>query len=346
MNKKTLTAVFVVIIGLVLIAGPGFAEPITIRIADHSPPKGIRADGINYFTDKVEKTVPGKVKFEVYWGSSLLKHKEMLKGVGRGASDMATYWTGHAKKELPVWQSLTKVIIGPKSEITGTEILLNLTDEIKAFEEDLTKWDLKVIGYHKVSAYCLYMTKPLGSLSDLKGLKVRAPDPSHLSMLGAIGATPIFMPMGECYTAMQRGAIDGVFTPLESGHRFKFHEVAKSIYPCMPIWGSVPSAFIMNKNTWNKLDAETQKVFTTVGREMSLRIAELTQNGYARMRNDFKKAGATVQDPPEADIMAWAQLPEVKKLPEEWIKEAEKNGLDGKGIMQRLQTMVNAAIAK
>ena len=102
------------ILGLVLIAGPGYAEPITIRIADHSPPKGVRADGINYFIDNVEKMAPGKVKFEVYWGSSLLKHKEMLKGVGKGAADMAFYWTGHAKNELPAWQALTKVILGPK----------------------------------------------------------------------------------------------------------------------------------------------------------------------------------------------------------------------------------------
>ena len=208
----------------------------------------------------------------------------------------------------------------------------------------MAKWNLKVVGYHKISAYCLFMTKPLSSLSDLKGRKVRSPDPAHLAMLKAIGATPIFMPMGECYTAIQRGAIDGVFVPLEGAHRFKFHEVAKYIYPCMPFWGSVPSAFIMNVKTWNKLDAETQKAFTQVGRETSLHISELVQNGYGRMRDDFIKSGATVKDAPIEEIMAWTQLPMVKALPEEWVKESAKSGLDGAAIMQRLQEVVGSAI--
>lgn len=320
------------------------AKPLIIRIAEHSPSKGMRADGIKWMIEKVEKQTGGQIKFEVYWGGSLLKAKEMIRGVGKGSADMAFIWPAYSPKELPVWQSLTTVVLGPKDVRKATALCMRLTHEIPAFKADYAKWNLKVLGFHQVSGYNLFMTKPLGSIYDLKGMKVRSPDPSHLTMLKAIGATPIFMPMSECYTAMQRGAIDGVFCPLESGHRFKFHEVAKHMYPCLPVWGSVPNVASINIHTWNKVPKESQHIMEDVFRQMSMYIADSIETGYGRFRADFKKAGATVTDMPDADLEKWSQMPEVATLPAAWVKKANELGLPGDMIMSRLKELVADAM--
>lgn len=343
--KKALWAAvgLVFLMGLV---GGAYAEtkPMIIRIADHSPPKGFRADGINWMIKRVEEQSGGKIKFEVYWGGSLLKAKEMIRGVGKGAADMAFIWPGYSPKELPVWHALTAIAIGPKDVRKAAQFMIKLTDEIPAFKADYAKWNLKVLGFHTNTGFCLYMTKPVDSIYDLKGLKVRAPDPGHLTMLKAIGATPIYMPMGECYTAMQRRTIDGVFTPLESGHRFKFHEVAKHIYPCLAVWGTVPNVASINIDTWNKIPKDLQGRMEVIFKEMTMYLGDSVQNGYAKMRDDFEKAGATVKDMPDEDLMKWGRMPEVAALPEEWVKKANDLGLPGDAIMSRVKELLREAM--
>jgi TRAP-type C4-dicarboxylate transport system substrate-binding protein len=328
------------------LAGGVYAEtkPLVIRIADHSPPKGFRADGINWMIDKVEKGSAGKIKFEVYWGGSLLKPKEMIRGVGKGAADMAFIWPGYTPKELPVWQILTAMVIGPKNVRKATELMIRLVDEIPAFPADYAKWNLRILGFHTNTGYGLYMTKPIKTIWDLKGMKVRAADTAHLTMLKAIGATPIFMPMGECYTAMQRGSIDGVATPLESGHRFKFHEVAKHIYPCLAVWGTVPNVASINIDTWNKLSNDNQNLMAKTCLDMSRYIGDSVQNGYTLIRNDFKNAGAAVTDMPDEDLIKWSQMPEVAALPNGWVQKANDLGLPGDDIMTRVKELIAEAM--
>ena len=338
-----------IVIGAVFLMGFAFstygeAKPVVIRIADHSPSKGIRADGINWMTSEVEKATGGAVKFEVYWGGSLLKAKEMLRAVSKGAADMAFTWPGKRPKELPVWQSLPTILIGPKDVGKATQLCLTLMKEIPAFEADFSRWNVKVLGVHQVSGYNLFMTKPLKTIHDLKGMKVRSPDKPHLAMIKAIGGTPIFMPMSEAYPSMQRGTIDGVFCPLESGHRFKFHEVAKYQYPCLSVWGSVPNVLYINRNTWKKLPADVQQKMEKICADMSFKYAEITQNGYTRFRSDFKKAGCEVRDMPDEDLQKWSQMGDLGSLPETWVKKAGEQGLPSEMVMSRLKELVTDAM--
>lgn len=320
----------------------GYAEvkPMVIRIAEHSPPKGVRGDGIRWMIERVEKQSGGKIKFDVYWGGSLLKASELIRGIGKGTADIAFIWPGYTPKELPVWQALNAVVIGPKDSVKSTELMLKLAEEIPAFREDFAKWNLKILGFHTTSSYGLLLVSPLNRIHDLKGRKVRAPDPSHLTMLKVMGSTPLFMPMGEVYTAIERRAIDGVFAPLESAYRFKFHEVAKHIYPCFLIWGNIPNVAAINVDTWSKIPKELHQMMEAVFREMSMYIGESIQNGYTTMREDFKKIGATANDIPDADLLKWGEMPEVKALEGEWVEKAKNSGLPGDEIMKRVKELI------
>jgi TRAP-type C4-dicarboxylate transport system substrate-binding protein len=320
------------------------AKPVVIRIADHSPSTGIRAEGVNWMTKEVEKATGGAIKFQVYWGGSLLKAKEMIRAVSKGAADIAFSWPGKRPKELPIWQALPTILIGPKDVGKATQLCLTLMKEIPSFEADFARWNLKVLGVHQVSGYNLFMTKPLKTIYDLKGLKVRSPDKPHLAMIKAIGGTPIFMPMSEAYPSMQRGTIDGVFCPLESGHRFKFHEVAKYQYPCLPVWGSVPNVAYINVNTWKKIPADARQKMEEICAGMSMKFADLIQNGYTRFRNDFKKAGCEVRDMPDEDLIKWTQMPELASLPDQWVKKASEQGLPAEMVMSRLKELVAEAM--
>lgn len=315
-------------------------KPILIRLSESSPPKGFRADAINWAKERIEKQTEGNVRFELYWSSSLLKIKEKVRGVSRGTADMAFMYAGKYPKEFPVWGALNSVVIGPKDGRRVAALDVKLLDKVPAFNADFAKWNLKILGFHVTTGFCLFMTKPLDTIDSLKNMKVRAPDLAHLTMIKVIGGAPLFMPMSECYTGMQRGTIDGVFSSLESGHRYKFHEVAKEIYPCLPVWGSIPNVAVINVDTWNSIPEKDQKIVGKIFRDMGSYVADIQEKGLAKMRADFKEAGCAVNDIPEQELLRWSRMPGIPELQEAWVEKANKLGYPGDQILGTVKDLV------
>jgi TRAP-type C4-dicarboxylate transport system substrate-binding protein len=337
----TLALVF---IGGILGAVDGEAKSVTVKVVDHSPPKGLRAVSINYVIEKVEEQTNGEVKFQTYWAGSLLKIREMVRGISEGVADMAWMWPPKHPTEYPAWQALAAIVVGPKDLRKAVQIGSDLVENIPAFRADFEKWNTKPMGYNQVSGGCLFMNKPIETIWDLKGMKVRSPDPPHLAMLAALGATPVYIPMADTYSALQRGAFDGVFTFIESGHRFKFHEVTKYIYPCTYLWAQGPNVVALNIDTWNKISKKNQKIFSDVCQEMGRDTAVITMEHEAKEREDFKKAGCQVRDIPKQDLIKWSQMPKVVALQDQWVEKANEAGLPANLIMSRVKEIVSATL--
>jgi tripartite ATP-independent transporter DctP family solute receptor len=112
----------------------------------------------------------------------------------------------------------------------------------------------------------LLTKKPVKKLSDLKGLKIRVPNNTiQIKGFEVLGATPTPMPLGEVYTALQQGVIDGLENPLPVLYNGKFHEVAKYL---------ALTGHIKNFTTWicgvtlfNSLTPEQQKLLVETGNE-------------------------------------------------------------------------------
>ena len=73
----------------------------------------------------------------------------------------------------------------------------------------------------------MWTKKPVKTLDDVKGLKIRSPGGHQTNYIKSLGAEPIFMPLGDVYMAMETGTIDGIVTCVPLVSPFKLHEVAK-----------------------------------------------------------------------------------------------------------------------
>lgn len=104
--------------------------------------------------------------------------------------------------------------------------------------------------------------RPVSSLADIKGLRLRAPT-ELLSVLGALGADPVNMPMGEVYSALSKGVIDGVVAPADTFRSLHFTEVAHHFNTLAVPRGAYP-ARAMGLKRWNTL-SETQRAILEQG---------------------------------------------------------------------------------
>ena len=141
-------------------------------------------------------------------------------------------------------------------------------------------------------------TKPVKTVEDLKGLQIRVPT-NQIQTKGfeVLGATPVGMSLGDVYTALQQGTIDGGENPLSTLYGRKHHEVAKYL---------ILDGHVLNFTNWicsatwfDSLTPEQQTALVETGYEAGVYNNELQAKAKEYYLDLMKKEGVTVVVPSE-----------------------------------------------
>lgn len=136
-------------------------------------------------------------------------------------------------------------------------------------------------------------TKPVRKVADLKGMKIRVPNNTmQIASFAALGATPTPMPLGDVYTALQQGVIDGLENPLPVLYNGKFHEVAKYL---------TLDGHVRNTTTWlcgtaffDTLTPEQQKTLIDCGNKAVAYNNDIVRKVTDETLELFRKEGVEV----------------------------------------------------
>lgn len=167
-------------------------------------------------------------------------------------------------------------------------------------------------GLHIVAANWVYgarhtlTTKPVKAVDDLKGLQIRVPT-NQIQTKGfeVLGATPVGMSLGDVYTALQQGTIDGGENPLSTLYGRKHHEVAKYL---------IMDGHVLNFTNWicsetwfEGLTPEQQKALVETGHEAGVFNNELQSKAEEHYMGLMKEEGVTVVIPSEEVLAGFRQ---------------------------------------
>lgn len=140
--------------------------------------------------------------------------------------------------------------------------------------------------------------KPVNTVDDLKGMKIRVPS-NEIQSVGfdTLGATSTGMALGDVYQALQTKTIDGAENPLATLYGRKLHEVAKNL---------ILDGHVLNFTTWvcsddwfNSLTPEQQALLVSTGEEAGLYNNELQTASESEYLQKMKDEGVTVVEPSE-----------------------------------------------
>lgn len=131
--------------------------------------------------------------------------------------------------------------------------------------------NLKVIGVAAASnqGYHLFAKEPLSPQGDLRGRKIRGTLSYH-GVIRLLGASPVVLPGGQIYTALEKGVIDGAAWPAAGMLSMKHYEVAK--FKLRPTFGSTNLGFWVNLDKWNKLSAEDRRILSEAARKTEIEM--------------------------------------------------------------------------
>jgi TRAP-type C4-dicarboxylate transport system substrate-binding protein len=186
------------------------------------------------------------------------------------------------------------------------------------------------------------VNKPIRSVADLKGMKVRGPTRQVTKLLAAVGATPVGMPVPAVPDALSKGTIDACVIPWEIVPSVKVHELTKfhsEFDASGPALYTGTFVMSMNKPKYDGLAADLKKIIdTNSGQETSAWIGKNQQAGDAPGRKSATDRGNTVH------IFTAAQREEFIKLSasidDEWVADMDKRGFKGAQLLSTARSLI------
>lgn len=216
--------------------------------------------GMVAFKQDIEKRSGGKIKVELLSDGKLGSPKDALESVQLGAVNMAMNAGSYTQNIVPehgIWDmpflfkdraAWRKLAYGPLGQEIG--------DKIEAR-------GLKFLTWCSAGGRGILSKKAVAAPQDLAGQKIREqPDPVLVDIAKAWGAQPVVMNLGDVYTSLQQGILDGADVSIELVTAFKFNETAKYYTEIQHI--ITPGLVVANLTWWKGLNKDTQDLITQV----------------------------------------------------------------------------------
>jgi TRAP-type C4-dicarboxylate transport system substrate-binding protein len=314
-------AMLVSLAGLVCFFGNAWAgdEKINIRFSTWHVPSGADVQKLWIpMLEEMKKRSNGRITYDMYAGGALGKGADHYDIIKTGLSDMGYATLSWTPGRFPMSDVLSSPITCP-AKWKGAEAGMALHDRLLHTEFK----DIKVLHINNCVMAHLWTTKKVTSIDDVKGMKIRSPGGLQTKALEALGAIPIFMPLGDVYMSMETGVIDGVVTCPALVKAFKLDEVAE--YGVPTSFGCVSEGLFVNQRFWKKVPDDLKPIIEEVGRDAYKVAGIFDETWYEETMNGF---GEKVEIIPLSDaeqkiwdkkfgdmLVTWAEDLEAKNLP-------------------------------
>jgi len=215
------------------------------------------------------------------------------------------------------------------------EAYRKLRDEFPQVRDEFKKQNQKLLAFWEGGKLDVISRKPIKSLADAKGVKIRAIGVVLHKIFKEAGFIPVTLPATEAYDAVSRGVVDAIIALPDTTYKFKWYEVCK-YWTRTGILGSIVAYGIsINLNVWNKLPTDVQEVMDRVGSELTDRYPTLLFEENKRYEKIFRDAGVKFYELPLADQEAWRKKVARSSF-EDYVKKMEKTGYpNARKILQR-----------
>ena len=248
---------------LLAVAGLG-AHAAEMRSADvHNSDEYPTVAAVKHMSEVLSKQSGGKYTIKVFNKSALGSEKETLDQVKIGALEMnrvniSSLNSMCPKSLVPTMPFLFDSIAHMRKSLdgpAGEEILKGCEDQ-----------GMVGLAFYDSGARSIYAKKPVRTVADAKGLKIRVQQSDlWVALVSAMGANATPMPTSEVYTALKTGLIDAAENNIPSYDGFKHYEAVK--FYSRTEHSMAPEMLVMSKVVFDKLPKADQDMFRAAAKE-------------------------------------------------------------------------------
>ncbi|MFT6386661.1 MAG: TRAP-type C4-dicarboxylate transport system substrate-binding protein [Cellvibrionaceae bacterium] len=206
------------------------------------------------FADEVSGKAGDKLTIKVHSGGSLIKHPEIHRAVKSRQVQLGEVFIGRLGNNDPIFK-LDNIPFLATDFDSAEKLYAASKDEIS---KQLDKDGLMLLYTVPWPAQDLYSNKPVNSLADLKGAKMRAYSPTTSRLADLMGTTPVNVPFSDVAQAFTTSVIDSMITSPSTGVNNQSWDYIAH-FTTVSAWIPKNMVFV-NKKVFKKLDKETQDI--------------------------------------------------------------------------------------
>lgn len=263
------------------------------------------------FKELVEKRSQGRIRIDIFPNSQLGNGRDQIEGVQLGSIHF------HIGSVAPITN------FAPKFNVLNLPYLFEnrehafrvLDGEIgREIAKGLEEKGIINLAYMENGWRHLTNNKvPIKTAEDVKGLKIRVQEsPPYIAFMNVLNATPVPIPFGELYTALEQKVVDGQENPLAQISLNKFNEVQS--YLTLTAHNYDAAVFLTSKIVVERMPKDLQQVILESAKEAAEYEREVSMKEESKYLDELKKSGMNIEENPDLDSFREAVRPVYKQF--------------------------------
>lgn len=322
-----------------VLPGTAFAQEVTLKLHQFLPPVAtVPAKILKPWAERVEAASDGRIKIDHFDAMSLGgKPPELVDQAIDGVADIIMTVVGYTPGRYPK----TEVFELPFMMTSPVATSMAFQELVETELQDGEYADVKVLGAWVHGPGVIHSDKPINTVEDLEGVKMRGPTRVINDMLNELGAVPVGMPLPAIPEALSKGVVNGTVIPWEVTPAIRVAELVsnhtefsgdEAIYTATIV-------MVMNKDKYESLPDDLKAV---IDAESGMKLAEFASqvmwDADQPARDIAVKRGNNIIELPAEEVARFKE----KALPvtERWIADMDKKGIDGEALIEQAKALI------
>jgi TRAP-type C4-dicarboxylate transport system substrate-binding protein len=299
----------------------------------------IPADIIDVWADRIEAASGNRIKINRFPSMQLGgKPPQLIDQVLDGAIDMTWNVVGYTPGRFPSTEVFELPFIVNDARAASAAFWTMMKEHMENTEFK----SMKVLGTWVHGPGMIHTNKPVVTPSDLDGMKIRGGSRQVNALLNQLGATPVGMPVPAVPEALSKGVIDGTTIPWEVTRALKVPELVQNHTEFTgPMLYTITFVLVMNKDKFNELPADLQKVMDdNSGMDFSVFAGGTQSDADGPSRQLAVDRGNNIITLDAAQSAAWAAA--AAPVYDTWLAEMKDRGIDGQALIDQAKALMAA----
>ncbi|MGE0233407.1 MAG: TRAP transporter substrate-binding protein [Flavobacteriaceae bacterium] len=306
---------------------------VVLNYAPWLPANYVLNDVWKPWAEEVAKVTEGRVKVE-FLPKAVGSPTVQFDVVRDGGSDIVVGITGYTpNRYVPLELGEMPLLSSDVADLSPGfyEIYEKHLAALKPFE------NAHIITVFATTPTFIATTKPVKTIDDLKGMKLRAHSAAAIPIIEALGAVPVQKPVSELYELMSSGILDGSFLAFQPILGWKLEGVLKYITVVNGGMGQSVMAMAVNQDKWNAIDEKDRKAIDAIsGLAMAKAVGKAYANAEIESRKKLEANGNVITEASPELVAEIAKR--LEPIEADWVKRAKEKGLkDPKAVLDELR---------
>lgn len=309
------------------------SETVEMRFSAYYPETyPVYKEGFKPWEVMVTEESQGKFRFKNYLNGVLHTAKHGFRAAMTDICDLTHAYPSYqpASFQLGMINDLPFALSTTHGGVLAMESLY-----AKYFKKEYEKMGVLLGCWVTTSEYNLISKKPVRTLEDLKGMKIRSYGGLCSDTLSLLGAVPVMVQSSESYTAFQNGVVDGVLYPDSSMAAYRLFEIGK--YHTKIALSHMGVPYALNPKFFKKLSMDNQRFLYTKLRQASQMASVSYDIDGKYARKLLEENGVEFIVPSDAEKERFRQA--VDPLWQKFITENEAKGLPARQLVDELRRL-------